>query len=197
MTPEAPSGRERESSASFRQRSFARAAVLLALLAPVLAHASMFSGDTLDAVANGLAWFVLIAMPPAAIVAFLYVHILPEKIAEQRHHPNKHAIKVLCILSLFFGGMLWPFAWLWAYTRPVIHRAVYGTEKHEDHHMEVGAKALTGELNPEEIEHLRAELKVMASRAPLEPRLKKLLDDLDALGSMPAGGGGSTTGGKA
>ena len=31
--------------------------------------------------------------------------------------------------ELVFGGMLWPLAWLWAYTRPVIHKMAYGTDK--------------------------------------------------------------------
>lgn len=33
------------------------------LLAPAAAHASMFQGETLDAVANGIAWVVLIVVP--------------------------------------------------------------------------------------------------------------------------------------
>ena len=30
---------------------------------------------------------------------------------------------MLCLLSLVFGGLLWPIAWLWAYTRPVGYQA--------------------------------------------------------------------------
>ena len=29
-------------------------------------------------------------------------------------------IRTLCLLSLVFGGLLWPIAWLWAYTKPVL-----------------------------------------------------------------------------
>jgi hypothetical protein len=61
-------------------------------LLPAAAHASFLHGDTLDAFANGLAWFILIVMPLAAIGGFLYVHILPELIAERRHHPQKDAV---------------------------------------------------------------------------------------------------------
>ncbi len=28
--------------------------------------------------------------------------------------------------------MLWPLAWLWAYSKPVFHKLAYGTDKHED-----------------------------------------------------------------
>jgi hypothetical protein len=102
--------------------------LLVGLLASSPAHASLFSGDTLDFVANVLAWVVLFIAPIIAISVFWLVHILPEKIAEKRHHPQANAIKTLCLLSLFFGGMLWPLAWLWAYSKPVLHKLAYGTD---------------------------------------------------------------------
>ena len=105
------------------------AATLMALMLAPAAQASLFSGETLDAVANGAAWVVLFIAPLAAIGIFLIIHILPEKIAEKKQHPQLDAIKTLCLLSLFFGGMLWPLAWLWAYTKPVIHKMAYGTDK--------------------------------------------------------------------
>ena len=154
-------------------------------LAPGLAHASFLSGDTLDAAANVLAWFVLIVMPFAAIGAFLYVHVLPEVIAERQHHPHKQSIKVLCILSLFFGGLLWPFAWLWAYTKPVGYRAIYGTERHDDYYLEMGEKARIGALGPEEVAQLRAELAAMSAKGVLSPELRKLAADLEALAAAP------------
>src|SRR5512143_2474781 len=94
-----------------------------ALLAPLAAHASFLSGDALDTAANWLAWFIIFLVPVVGIAVFLFIHVLPEKIAEKRHHPHKDSIKVLCRLSLFFCGMLWPFAWLWAYTRPIGSKA--------------------------------------------------------------------------
>ena len=45
-----------------------------------------------------------------------------------------------------FGGMLWPIAWLWAYTKPVGYQLAYGTDKHEDYFHEMGEKARAGEL---------------------------------------------------
>ena len=163
-----------------------RMALAATLAAPAAAHASFLSGDALDAAANVLAWIVLVLVPVAGIALFWYVHILPEKIAEQRHHPQKDSIKVLCILSLFFGGLLWPFAWLWAYTRPVGFRAAYGVEKHEDYYAEMGEKARGGELGMEEMAHLRTEIEAMARKGPLAPNLRKLLEDLDAILSAPS-----------
>ena len=105
------------------------AITLVAMAIAPSAHASLFSGETLDAVANGAAWVVLFIAPLAAIGIFLIIHILPEKIAEKKQHPQLDAIKTLCLLSLVFGGMLWPLAWLWAYTKPVVHKLAYGTDK--------------------------------------------------------------------
>ena len=91
----------------------------------------MFHGETLDAFANGIAWVVIIIAPIIGIAIFWLVHILPEKIAEKKKHPQTNAIQCLCLLSLCFGGLLWPLAWLWAYTKPVLHKLAYGTDVDE------------------------------------------------------------------
>jgi hypothetical protein len=104
----------------------------LAWAAPAV-HASFLSGDALDTMADIMAVVVLIFVPVVVVYLFWMVHILPEKIAEKRHHPQKDAIKTLCMLSLFFGGLLWPLAWLWAYSKPVMYKLAYGTDKHEDY----------------------------------------------------------------
>jgi CBS domain containing-hemolysin-like protein len=101
----------------------------LLALAPAHAHASIFKGETLDKVADVLTWVVLVIAPIVGIGVFLIIHILPEKIAEKKEHPQTKAIQCLCLLSLVFGGMLWPLAWLWAYTRPVMHKLAYGTDR--------------------------------------------------------------------
>ncbi|WP_051304670.1 DUF3302 domain-containing protein [Chitinilyticum litopenaei] len=108
-------------------------AILLGLLA-LPAHASFLHGETLDAAADVLSWIILFAVPIGGIYLFWMVHILPEKIAHKRHHPQKDAIQTLCLLSLVFGGMLWPIAWLWAYSKPVMYKLAYGTDKVLDEH---------------------------------------------------------------
>ena len=70
------------------------------------------------------------------ITLFWLVHVLPEKIAHKRHHPQLEGIRTLCFLSLAFGGLLWPMAWLWAYTKPVGYKLAYGTDKHPDYFKE-------------------------------------------------------------
>lgn len=118
------------------KRRFARPHILASatlMLLPCIAHAALLSGDALDTAANIVAWIALLVVPVVLIAVFWIVHILPERIAEKRRHPQLDAIKTLCLLSLFFGGLLWPLAWLWAYTKPVLHRMAYGTDVDDRH----------------------------------------------------------------
>jgi CBS domain containing-hemolysin-like protein len=116
-----------------RSKRFALFIAFALLALPSHVHASIFHGETLDAVANFLSWVVLFIVPVVGIGAFWIVHILPEKIAEKKRHPQAKAIQTLCLLSLVFGGLLWPIAWLWAYTKPVLHKMAYGTDVDESH----------------------------------------------------------------
>jgi hypothetical protein len=157
------------------------AAVMLAVCALVFsasARASFLPPEMMDSAAMYLAWFVIIFVPIGGIVLFWLVHILPEKIAHKRHHPQRDAIQVLCLLSLVFGGLLWPIAWLWAYVKPVTYKMAYGTEKHDDYFHEMGAKARGGELLEHELSHLREELDVMDAKGTLTAELKQLRKDL-------------------
>jgi hypothetical protein len=95
-------------------------------------HASVLSPEAEDTLATVLALFILFVVPVVLIVLFWMVHVLPEKIAHQRHHPQLEAIRTLCLLSLVFGGLLWPLAWIWAYSKPVMYKMAYGTDKHPD-----------------------------------------------------------------
>jgi hypothetical protein len=144
------------------------AVVALSMAPPCLAA----SGGFQDKAATFLAVFIIIAMPIGGIVLFWLVHVLPEKIAEKRQHPQKDAIHVLCLLSLVFGGMLWPLAWLWAYTKPVLHRMAYGRDKHDDYYLELVEKEERGE------------------QLSLQEELARLRHDLDGLeksGQLPGG----------
>jgi len=125
--------------------------IAFALVAlPSTAHASFLESDTLDSVCEFIAWLVLVIVPIVGITVFWLVHILPEQIAEKKRHPQVKAIKCVVLLSLVFGGMLWPFAWLWAYTKPVLHKMAYGTDVGEGHGDE--DKGEQAELRDEERE---------------------------------------------
>ena len=130
---------------------------LLLGIFPTSAHASIFHGETLDKVADVLTWIVLIVAPVVGLLVFLAVHILPEKIAEQRHHPQAKAIQCLCLLSLVFGGLLWPLAWLWAFSKPVLYKLAYGTDRVAPEHETTATPehATTGPLESSETEELR------------------------------------------
>ena len=153
----------------------------LAALAAAPARASFLSGDALDTMADILALVVLFLVPALAIVLFWIVHVLPEKIAHKRHHPQREAITTLCLLSLVFGGLLWPLAWIWAYTKPIGYRLAYGTDRHPEYFDEMAVKHSEGKLLSEEVTHLREELEIMEARGALPPRLRALKDELTRL----------------
>jgi CBS domain containing-hemolysin-like protein len=170
---------------------------MFALAAP--AYASFLSGEAVDKAADILAIVVLFLVPAVGIVVFWIVHVLPEKLAEKRHHPQTAAITTLCLLSLVFGGLLWPIAWLWAFTKPVVHHMAYGTDKNEEFFDEMAKKHSEGKLSREEAAYLREELEAMEARGALPPNLRTLKDELvrlrlaDAQGRSPAQAPASNT----
>lgn len=137
---------------------------------------ALVTGEVADRVADILAIVVIVVVPVAGIYLFWKVHILPEQIAEKRQHPQKDAIRVLCLLSLVFGGMLWPIAWLWAYTKPTLHKLAYGTDKHEDAEKEPATSAM-GERQPVPMGEVRTEDRLTA--------LRKEIDRLSDKGAPP------------
>ncbi|HET7793286.1 MAG TPA: DUF3302 domain-containing protein [Rhizobacter sp.] len=148
------------------------AMLLVAGLMPSLAQASLFQGETLDAVANGAAWLVLVVAPVVGIAIFWIVHILPEKIAEKKHHPQTGAIQAMCLLSLVFGGLLWPLAMLWAMTKPVLYKGAYGVDKVKhgaDTPAELPPVVPDQPLSPAEIRAMRERLDALEAAAAARP----------------------------
>lgn len=158
----------------------------LATASPATVYASFLPPEVMDAAATYIAWFVVFLVPIGGIVLFWLVHVLPEKIAEKRHHPQKDAIHTLCLLSLLFGGLLWPLAWLWAYMKPVGYQLAYGTDKHEDYFHEMGEKAKAGTLSEHDLAHLREELDALSAKGTLPGRLKALRKELAATATASA-----------
>jgi CBS domain containing-hemolysin-like protein len=163
-------------------RLCALAVSLAALLAATPAHASFLHGETLAKAANVIAIIVIIVVPIVLVVAFWMVHILPEKIAHKRQHPQSEAIQVLCLLSLVFGGLLWPLAWLWAYSKPVLYKMAYGTDKAEGDHAASGTHEVAEARDMRaDVARLRAELDRIASLGGAPRELSVIRDQLAAL----------------
>lgn len=151
------------------------------LARPADAQASLMSPELEDTVATYLALFVIFVIPVVLIVLFWMVHVLPEKIAHKRHHPQFEAIRTLCLLSLVFGGLLWPIAWLWAYTKPVGYKLAYGTDKHPDYFKEHGLP------EPEDAAtDLRQRVATLEGRGVPANELDAIRADLAALESLVA-----------
>jgi len=125
-------------------------------------------------IADYMVWLVIIVVPFAVIYIFWKIHILPEIYAEKVHHPQTKLIQVICIMSIIFGGILWPLAWILAYSKPVLHKMAYGTDKSDEyfldpegHHAE---KPINLSIVDDEISSLKEKLE------GLEQRRKKVLD---------------------
>jgi len=159
------------------------AAFAALLLLPQQVHASFLSPEAEDKLANFLAIFILFIVPVVLIVLFWMVHVLPEKIAHKRHHPQFEAIRTLCLLSLVFGGLLWPLAWIWAYTKPVMHKLAYGTDRIQHDEPYPGEPAIGGVT-----EGIRERLAQLEAKGLSESDLKVLRADLDTLEAKLAGG---------
>ena len=153
-------------------------AFLFLIAFPGRASASLLSPELEDKLATFIALFVLLVVPAVLITLFWLVHILPEKIAHQRQHPQFEAIRTLCLLSLVFGGLLWPLAWIWAYSRPVLYKMAYGTD--QVHTEEGSAHVSTGPARAGDPGTLRERLARLEGRVP-PAELTTLRADLDAL----------------
>ena len=164
---------------------------LILLLAPSEAQASFLSPEAEDKLATFLAVFILFVVPVVLIALFWMVHILPEQIAHKRNHPQFEAIRTLCLLSLVFGGLLWPFAWIWAYSKPVMHKLAYGTDKlHEDEHDVEVEPAAAGGLNlRQRTLGLHERLARLEAQNIPDADLSRLRADLEALESKFSGQG--------
>lgn len=94
----------------------------------LVATSALYSGQALansgleDKIADVVVWVVVVLVPIVGITVFWILHVWPERVAEQKHHPQAPAIQALCLMSLVFGGLLWPLAMLWAYMKPMEFR---------------------------------------------------------------------------
>ncbi len=173
---------QQSSSMAVGARTRAIVASLAALLPAMPAHASFMQGETLARAADILAWVVIVLVPIIGIAVFWMVHVLPEKIAHKRHHPQTEAIQVLCLLSLVFGGLLWPLAWLWAYSKPVLYKMAYGRDRHDDYYAGLAAQdGAEARVLRDDVVRLRSELEKLVARGGAPAELSGIRDQLAAL----------------
>lgn len=61
------------------------------------------------------ALIVLLSLLATAMAAVVMLGSWPGKVAEQRHHKHREAVKVGGWVTLFAGGVFWPLVLIWAY----------------------------------------------------------------------------------
>jgi Protein of unknown function (DUF3302) len=170
-------------------------ALLALALWPLGAQAALMSHEFEEKMADVLGVAVLFIVPVVGIAVFWVLHVMPEKIAHKKHHPQRDAIHTLCLLSLFFGGLLWPIAWLWAYTKPTSYKMAYGTDKHDDYFREQADKVKAGAVTDEKLAQLSAELDRMSDKGTLPTDLESVRYELARLSAARSAAAGAATGG--
>jgi vacuolar-type H+-ATPase subunit I/STV1 len=148
--------------------------VFITLLIPAFAFAS--GGTFVETghknieqhIADVLVWIVIILVPIALVIVYWKIHILPEQYAEKVHHPQTKLIQIICILSIIFGGLLWPIAWILAYSKPVLHKMAYGTDKSDEFFLDPDGEHADKPLNlsivDDEIANLAEKLENLTKR---------------------------------
>ena len=61
------------------------------------------------------ALFVLLVLMVTALAAVVFLGSWPGKVAEQRNHRHREAIKVGGWVTLFAGGFFWPLILIWSF----------------------------------------------------------------------------------
>lgn len=64
------------------------------------------------------ALIVLVVLVAAGIAIWAILGMMPGRIARERNHPQADAINVCGWWGVITMGLLLPFAWIWAYTKP-------------------------------------------------------------------------------
>ena len=61
------------------------------------------------------AWVVLIVLIFTALAIFVFLAMLPGRIAASRNHPQQEAVNVAGWLGAIALGVFWPLALVWAF----------------------------------------------------------------------------------
>ena len=78
------------------------------------------------------ALIVLLVLLVAIVVAWVVLAMLPGKMAKQRNHPQADAINVGGWLGALLGGVFWPLAFIWAFTKPSSTPSADAASLHEE-----------------------------------------------------------------
>jgi len=70
------------------------------------------------------AWIVFLTMVACGVGLFVFLGNWPGKVAVQREHPYRDAIKIGSWIGLLAGGVIWPVILIWAYSTPVVDTPV-------------------------------------------------------------------------
>ena len=73
------------------------------------------------------ALFVLLVLIVTVVVGWIFLAMLPGRIAAKNNHPQAAAVNVAGWLGAIFGGVLWPLVLVWSMIKnPTIHTVESG-----------------------------------------------------------------------
>ena len=74
------------------------------------------------------ALFVLVVLIVTVVGGWIFLAMLPGRIAAKNNHPQAAAVNVAGWMGAIFGGVLWPLVLVWSMIKkPTIHTADPGT----------------------------------------------------------------------
>jgi Protein of unknown function (DUF3302) len=82
--------------------------------------------DSSFGVLDAFAFLVMAVLIAAGVVIVVNVGKLPGQLAHKWGHPQATAINVMSWIGILTGGLLWPVAFIWAFTRPLGIRSIVG-----------------------------------------------------------------------
>nr|WP_249168116.1 DUF3302 domain-containing protein [Bradyrhizobium elkanii] len=83
---------------------------------------------------DAFAFVVFAVLIFIGVIIVVTVGKLPGQLAHKWNHPQADAINAMSWIGIATGGLLWPVAFIWAFTRPF------------------GAKSAKGDLQPHRVE---------------------------------------------
>jgi hypothetical protein len=98
---------------------------------------------------DAFAFVVFAVLIFVGVIIVVSVGKLPGQLAHKWEHPQAAAINAMSWIGIATGGLLWPIAFIWAFTKP------FGAKSAKDDRQSVGA-----------VEDDAANLKVAALRTP-------------------------------
>jgi len=80
---------------------------------------------------DAFAFVIFAVLIAVAVIIIVSLGKLPGQLARKWGHPQASAINAASWIGIATGGLLWPFAFIWAFVTPTAHRASAVRDEHQ------------------------------------------------------------------